>query len=200
MVVPGGHSGRFNPRATRRLRRLAKYQPLKRLTCVPHKGNRLASGVSLAGILASAILHCLLLAPVLFRLGSASQEARDEYTGLGASSSDDPTMTMIWIEDSVQAQMLQRAAHRVAALPPVENTILPSVAPPQVLPPVVADLSNGDSNDAAAPSETSVGVPLRCRRRQTRKSFPGGWYSTSAPARSLLIKLRKVLSRNRRLP
>lgn len=117
----------------------------------------MASGVSLGGVLASVIFHSLLLTPVLFGLGSASQKARDEYIGLGTGSRDDPTMTVVFIGDSDQGQSMQRSAHRVVALP-LEDTLLASVAPPQFQLPVVADLSNSNSDDDGVASHIAVGA------------------------------------------
>jgi len=113
--------------------------------------------MSLLGVLASLLLHALMLTPVLFGSGPARNRDPDPLVALGSSSRDDPTMTMVWVEDSDQAQSLQRSAHRVAALPPTENTLLALVAPPQFLPPVIADLSNSDGDDDGVASHVAVG-------------------------------------------
>lgn len=122
------------------------------------QGNRHYPGASLVGALTSLILHALLLAPALLGLGSTKNRDSDQSVGLGKSIRDDPTMTMVWIEDSDQAQLPQRSAYRIAALPPVEDTLLVSVSPPPFLPAVMADLSNSDSHDDGAASETQVGA------------------------------------------
>jgi TonB-like protein len=126
------------------------------MTEMPTSQRNIQRLVPLLGVLASLFLHVLMLAPVLLGIGSATNRDPDQLVALGSSSRDDQTMTVVWIEDSDQAQSRQRSAHSTAALPAAENTLLDSVAPPQFLPPLVADLSNSDSN--GPDSETSIGT------------------------------------------
>lgn len=90
------------------------------------------SAITVLGALASLLLHLLLLAPVL--LGAAAQKNRLPTRDMGASAtlSDDPSMTLVFVEESASGAVQTRQADQVDSILSAPNALLAPVALPDV--------------------------------------------------------------------
>ena len=116
------------------------------------------SAITVLGALASLLLHVLLLAPVL--LGAATQKNRlpTRDTGASATLSDDPSMTLVFVEESDSGAAQSRQTEYAASVLSTPDALLAPVALPDVS--LTRLVSPSDSQgDAEATGEVDTSDP-----------------------------------------